>query len=212
MNFRLIKRRKPLVPEPIIPSVRTVKTKYRTGSLIGKFVRHVFDHKNARKVFAGNLALIFIATSFIPTTAANAYENTLETNSVIEAKNTLTTQRSVQLPVATFKLNQSFGIFHPGIDIDGQTGDPIRSIKPGRVIFAGKTFDGYGNRVIIEHAGGLSSLYAHLSKIEVKDGQEVDMNTEIGLVGSTGHSTGSHLHLEIRDHGFPINPLGVLNP
>lgn len=197
--------------EPIIPSIDRIKTKYRSGSLIGKLIRHISEHKSARKVFVGNLAVIIVATSFLPT-SANANENTTTDNTVIEAQTTLITQKAIQFPLESFKLNQPFGLFHPGVDLGGQIGDPIKPVKAGKVVFAGYTYDGYGNHVVIEHPNGLSSLYAHLSKIEVKGGEEVDMNTEIGLVGSTGHSTGPHLHLEIHDHGFPINPLSVLNP
>ena len=67
-----------------------------------------------------------------------------------------------------------------------------------------------GNYIMVDHGSGFSSLYAHLSRIKVKTGQEVDKNTVIGLVGSTGLSTGSHLHLEVYDHGEPFNPLTIL--
>ncbi len=92
----------------------------------------------------------------------------------------------------------------------GNTGDTIKPIKNGIVEY--KIFDsyGYGKHVIIDHGDGLKSLYAHMSEINVNVGDKVDTNTVLGLMGSTGHSTGSHLHLEVRDHGIPINPLSVI--
>ncbi len=69
---------------------------------------------------------------------------------------------------------------------------------------------GYGNCVIIDHGGGFSTLYAHMSSIEVSDGQSVDQGDLLGEVGSTGHSTGAHLHFETRIRGAAQNPLEYL--
>lgn len=68
----------------------------------------------------------------------------------------------------------------------------------------------YGNAVLVRHGDNFSSLYAHLSKITVSEDQKVDLHTVIGEVGSTGRSSGDHLHLEIRENGRPINPLSML--
>lgn len=207
-HYQLVKRRKPLVAEPIIPSVKKVSKKYRSGSLIGKFVRHISEHKNVRKFFAGNIAALAIAGTLIPTT--NATDFSTSQNTIIQSQNTLTTEKSVQDPLPFIKVNQGFSYFHPGIDFGSPIGTPIRPVKPGVVIEAGFTKDGYGNTVLISHGNGLESRYAHLSKIEVTVGEEVNMNTEIGLVGITGHSTGPHLHLEIHQNGKSVNPFALL--
>ncbi len=102
-----------------------------------------------------------------------------------------------------------WGRLHAGIDIGAGTGAPIRAAKAGEVIFAG-SMSGYGNCVIIDHGGGLSTLYAHQSRIGTNDGARVEGGEVIGYVGSTGHSTGPHLHFETRVGGSPQNPMRYL--
>lgn len=209
LRFRFVKRRKPLISEPILPSVKEVNRKYRSGTLFGKIARHLSDHKSARKIFAGNLAAVAIATSFFPVAKASAFTQTDET--VIEAENPISTQKGIQFPLENFVINQGFSFFHPGVDLGAEIGDPIKAIKAGEVVEADYTSDGYGNTIVLDHGKGLTSRYAHLSKIEVTLGEEVTTKTEIGKVGVTGRTTGPHLHLEIRQNGFPLNPLAVLS-
>lgn len=95
--------------------------------------------------------------------------------------------------------------FHPGIDIKGRTGAPVKSTANGKVIAAG-WLGGYGKCIRIRHANGYETLYGHLSSIQVKNGQSIGSGQIIGRVGSTGHSTGSHLHYEVRLNGRPTNP------
>jgi murein DD-endopeptidase MepM/ murein hydrolase activator NlpD len=99
--------------------------------------------------------------------------------------------------------------FHPGIDFKGQRGDAVKCTATGTVVFAG-WYGGYGNCIRIQHMGGLETLYGHLSRIGVKVGQKVDVGDVIGGVGSTGHSTGTHLHYEVRKNGKPVNPVKFL--
>jgi murein DD-endopeptidase MepM/ murein hydrolase activator NlpD len=100
--------------------------------------------------------------------------------------------------------------FHPGIDFAGHRGDPVKCTASGRVIYAGRA-GGYGNCVKIKHANNLETWYGHLSKIDVKEGQRVTVGDMIGKVGSTGRSTGPHLHYEIRKNGQPVNPKQYLS-
>jgi murein DD-endopeptidase MepM/ murein hydrolase activator NlpD len=107
-------------------------------------------------------------------------------------------------------MSQGFSTFHPGLDLATKYGTKINPIESGTVKMAGYSSFGYGFEIVIDHEDGTESLYAHLSKIEVKKGDTVNLNTEIGLVGSTGHSTGPHLHLEVHKNGIAINPLSVI--
>ena len=99
---------------------------------------------------------------------------------------------------------------HKGIDIDLVTGDSVRSCFTGRVRVA-KRHGAYGNLVVVRHYNGLETYYAHLSKLMVKPGDVVDPGFVIGLGGTTGRSTGSHLHFEVRYKGIAVNPAGIIN-
>jgi len=94
---------------------------------------------------------------------------------------------------------------HPGIDIAAPNGTPIAAAKGGTVVFSGPN-DGYGNYVCIDHGGGLSTCYAHQSRIAAGEGQKVSQGEIIGFEGSTGNSTGPHLHFEVRADGVVQNP------
>ena len=98
---------------------------------------------------------------------------------------------------------------HNGIDLDGNTGDRVRAARSGEVILAGDR-SGFGNTIVIYHSLGYSTLYAHLSSIEVSVGQQVASGDRIGAIGSTGWSTGPHLHFELRVDGIARDPTPYL--
>jgi murein DD-endopeptidase MepM/ murein hydrolase activator NlpD len=99
--------------------------------------------------------------------------------------------------------------FHSGQDIDAAIGDPVVSGASGKVTFVGWQ-NGYGQLIVVDHGGGLTTRYGHLSHIDVAQGQTVERSQFIGRVGSTGRSTGPHLHYEIRINDEPVNPLQYL--
>jgi murein DD-endopeptidase MepM/ murein hydrolase activator NlpD len=109
----------------------------------------------------------------------------------------------------TSGFGRRWGRLHAGIDIADPKGTPIHAAKAGTVVFAGQ-MRGYGNVVIIDHGGGLSTLYGHQSRLGSSRGQRVSQGQTIGYVGSTGHSTGNHLHFETRINGRPQNPRNFL--
>lgn len=94
---------------------------------------------------------------------------------------------------------------HTGVDMRAPYGQEIKAGGSGRVILAG-TYGGYGNTVIIDHGGGMTTLYAHQSQLNVSYGQDVAAGEVIGYIGTSGLSTGPHLHFEVRFNGSPVNP------
>lgn len=99
--------------------------------------------------------------------------------------------------------------FHTGVDIAAAEGTPIQAVLPGRVVEAGWS-DGYGNRIVLEHEGGLRTAYCHCSRLLAGEGTVVAQGDRIALVGSTGVSTGPHLHLEASVDGQRQDPLPAL--
>ena len=120
------------------------------------------------------------------------------------------------------KINNEFGFrrspfggrnyeFHAGLDIDGERGDEVLAPAMGTVTEAGWK-GGYGQMIEIDHGNGLKTRYGHLSKVDVEVGQPITRGQHIGLIGSTGRSTGPHLHFELRIGEKPINPRRFLPP
>ncbi|HTZ58803.1 MAG TPA: M23 family metallopeptidase [Acidobacteriaceae bacterium] len=103
------------------------------------------------------------------------------------------------------------GSFHTGIDIATNKGDAVRAPADGTVVKAGMG-TGYGREVVVDHGHGIETLYAHLSGFAVVAGQDVRRGDILGYVGSSGHSTGPHLHYEVRIHDTPVNPAKYLHP
>lgn len=114
------------------------------------------------------------------------------------------------LPLHGYNFNSPYGMrwgkLHTGIDLVAPEGTPYLAIHDGTVTKAG-WFGGYGYTVIVRHADGSEAIYGHSSAINVKEGQQVKAGDQLGLVGNTGHSYGSHLHLEIHVNGEPRDPV-----
>ncbi|MEA5577666.1 murein hydrolase activator EnvC family protein [Anabaena sp. UHCC 0451] len=110
-----------------------------------------------------------------------------------------------------WRIHPIFGYrrFHGGLDFAASYGSTIRSADSGTVIFAG-WYGGYGKSLIIDHGKGITTLYAHCSELYVSEGQSVQKGQAIAAVGSTGLSTGPHLHFEVRRNGSPVNPADYL--
>ncbi len=200
--------------------IRTAKDKRLSGNPASRVLRRVFENKRIKKALGFNLTALILLTSIasptasalrIPPTGSPRKANSeVEIVALTSEKVELTTEESVRVPLDSFNITQGYHLFHRAIDLKEVTGAPVYPIMGGIVegIFYARF--GYGNHIIINHGSSYKSLYAHLSKITVEKGQKVDQNTVIGLVGSTGLSTGSHLHLEVWENGRPINPLTIL--
>lgn len=182
----------------------------RVGSRISRAARLVANKSRIQKLLGAQLMGIALATNII-----------VPTNSVLaNAEPEPTTLPTIEAPILTtvvrrypvegkLIVTQGYHIFHPAIDIDGVTGDPIYPFMNGKVESVGREFF-LGNTVRVEHADGYRSAYAHLDKIGVGPGQEVTTKTQLGEMGNTGRSTGDHLHFEVTKDGHSINPISVL--
>lgn len=136
-----------------------------------------------------------------------------------EKKESLGFPKKLSLPVSG-KITSSFGLridpidgklrHHNGIDIAVPEGTPVKPVLSGKVVYSGYK-GGYGNCVIVEHENGVQTIYAHNSKNLVKTGDTVTSETVIALSGSTGRTTGPHLHFEVRKSGKAMNPLAMIN-
>ncbi|MFN3659380.1 MAG: peptidoglycan DD-metalloendopeptidase family protein [Pseudolabrys sp.] len=155
-----------------------------------------------------------------PHASANAFERQLYRVHVARAQVDRYTQTLSAVPVrkpvaGEVDMSSNFGMrmdpflrrpaMHSGLDMRGDTGDPVHATATGKVVTAGRE-GGYGNMIEIDHGNGLSTRYAHLSAIEVKVGQHVRIGQVIGRIGSTGRSTGPHLHYETRVNDDPVDP------
>lgn len=173
----------------------------------------MFEHENMHKVLSRNLAIAAIAGTMlhgvIPAAASNFQSGNITFN-MSTTPIVLNTEHGIQEPLTSMHINQGYFSYHPGIDLKGTIGDDIRPIMVGTVVEANYSRVGYGNVVMVDHGGGIETLYAHMSKILVQVGDNVNLDTVLGHVGSTGHSTGPHLHFEVRENGSTVNPLRVL--
>ncbi|MBX0358260.1 M23 family metallopeptidase [Halobacillus sp. Nhm2S1] len=111
----------------------------------------------------------------------------------------------------TSKQGERWGRYHKGIDIAGVSNKTIKAADNGKVIEAGYR-NSFGNKVVIDHGNGYETIYAHLSSIDVKKGQIVKRGEKIGVMGTTGRSTGVHLHFEVHKDGSLENPLSHVSP
>jgi len=191
--------------EPFLPDLGKV-FRARKGSKLSRFFRLFFEKNNIKKLIGTNFIALVIASSFIPTATKT---QAIETNN-ISTPTVLTTESGIQFPVKRIMITQYYHFFHPGIDLDGVTGDPIFPISAGYVERVEYSAFGYGKAILVSHSSGIKSFYAHLSKVNVTTGQKVDKETKLGEMGSTGRAFGDHLHLEIHENGKPINPLTIL--
>lgn len=207
LDLKLIKGRERLSESSFIPDFRKI-LHAKKGNKISRFFRLIFENSKIKRAFGSNLAFLMLATSLIPqNTPLQPMQDDI---SVIEAPILFATQVGIQFPVEKVRITQGFRFYHQGIDIDGVTGDSVFPIMSGKVERVEYSKFGYGNSVIVNHGQETTSLYAHLSKVSVNEGDEVSKSTKIGEMGATGWAYGDHLHLEVRESGKPINPVSLL--
>ncbi len=130
----------------------------------------------------------------------------------------LGTAPALRWPLTTIRIlvgspfGARWGKPHEGIDLPAPVGTPVFAAADGRVVYAGAAIRGYGNLVVLKHAGDLLTAYAHNSVLLVSQGQSVRAGDRIALVGQSGHATGPHLHFEVRSGQIPRDPMSYLPP
>ena len=210
-SLKMTKKIWAAIKAQVIYVANLVQNKRRAGHPLSRVGRYLFESKKIRSAFGLNLALVAVFAAAVGSPiSAFSTNTTAEVTTVKPAANSLTTVHSVRTPLDSLKVNQGYHFLHWGVDLDGQLGEPVYPIMDGVVEDVFYSRFSYGNHIIIDHGSGFKSLYAHLSKVVAQKGQEVDKNTVIGTVGSTGWSTGSHLHLEVYDNGKAFNPMTIL--
>lgn len=167
--------------------------------------------RSLRTVKAGQVALLFLLAITVWLKSANIGGTlALALETPIKPTIDVTTVSVVQAPVEFTYESRGLSWYHAGADLVAKTGTPVKPIMAGVIKEVNFGNFGYGNHIIITHAGNLESLYGHLSKIKVEKGQKVFLDTIIGEIGSTGFSTGPHLHLEIRQNEKLLNPADIV--
>lgn len=172
---------------------------------ISRFFRPVFENKKIKTTLGGLFTVTGLASSMFLLKGDMTVVEAGYTPQEIQIN--LETHSSVAEVLPAFTgVSQEFHFGHAGIDITAPLGSNIFPIKIGRVVEIGNSKWNYGRSVLVDHGDGIHTLYAHMGKIYVQEGDEVDTKTSIGEVGLTGKTTGPHLHLEIMKKEYRVNP------
>lgn len=221
-------RRNHFLPDNIQHNLHTAKSRYgeffvtlksdlksitsiRKGSQLSRLIRHSLSRLNIKKLAGKNLAYALILSSLITKPTFTDFNDPKDVSHPGNTPLVIHTNITTRYPVESVHLTQKYSLVHPGIDLDGVTGDNVYPILEGVVADIQYSKVGYGNAILINHPNGLTTLYAHLSKIYVIKDESVKTTSIIGLMGATGRATGDHLHFEVRKNGVLVNPLSVLN-
>ncbi len=173
----------------------------------------IFNKKTFPRVFGVQIAGLAMAMSIVAV-PSHAFDYNLAQSPESSAKPEveMITKSQYQFPLAqTLGMSQSYHGLHPGLDLRAPLGTAIYSMASGTVIEVEEMRIGYGHFVRIAHQGMVSTLYAHLDKVQVKPGQKVAMGETIGTVGLTGWSTGAHLHFEVHLGEKSVNPMNYIS-
>jgi len=166
------------------------------------------------------MAMAPLAVHETPVVASGARPAAAPVTAVAEPAGPVIRQIIFQRPLKGFAVNSAFGFrklagadrgrAHKGVDMAAPTGTSVYAAAEGRVLRTGYDAGGYGNFVEVRHPNGMTSLYGHLSRIDVASGMPLTGGQRLGLVGSTGYSTGPHLHFEVKRGGVQVNPTRIM--
>lgn len=181
-----------------------------TSNPLSKFFRPMFEKRNLKAALGGVISVTSLASGLFilpgdQSVLASVNIQPFDQNVVIETKKSLVNV----LPINT-GVSQEFHLGHAGMDITASLGSKIHPLKDGVIVAVSYTRWDYGRSVIVDHGNGLKTLYAHMGKIFVEEGEKVTTDMVLGEVGLTGRTTGPHLHIEIIKNGRTVNPRGYL--
>lgn len=185
--------------------------KFYGSNRLSLIVRQHIEKLSIKQVLGVNLAgFAFFAAVVMPQTGelSSQLKVALQTGQTYVA--VVASEAKFQWPMPQFGISQFYSYWHPALDLTDPVGTPVFAISNGKVLWTKMLPYGYGQHILVDNGEGIQSLYAHLSRINVKEGDDINKGTVIGEVGSTGWSTGSHLHMEIYQDGTPTNPLEIL--
>lgn len=186
--------------------ILNILPKTRTSNPVSKFVRPMFEKKSIKSVLGGVISMTSLVSGMV---LLPMDQNVVAANiQTLDTEIPLDTQKSFAnvLPGYT-GVSQRFHYGHPGIDLTAPLGSSIFPIKDGVVKKVSYLRYGYGRVVWIDNGNDIVSLYGHMGKVFVEEGDKVTTDRPIGEIGLTGKTTGPHLHLEVIRNGLNINPL-----
>ena len=192
--------------------------KTRSSHPISKLLRPVLETKKLKTALGGFMSVAGVSISSLwlitgvyqGSTPVQAFSPSI-TQAVIETEKQDYFHNLRSVVPSMSGVSQGYGPWHPAVDITAPVGSEIYSIREGKVMRIDNTNYGYGRSIVIDHGNGLVSLYAHLGKVMVVEGETVDTETPLAEIGLTGRTTGYHLHLEIRNDGKALNPTRFLS-
>jgi murein DD-endopeptidase MepM/ murein hydrolase activator NlpD len=189
----------------------------RSSHPISKLLRPVLENNKLKTAVGGLMSVVGVSTSSL-FLVAGVYQSTpiqafspTSTEAVIETEKQDYFHDFKSVIPSMSGVSQGFSRWHPAVDITAPVGSEIYPVQAGKVMRINNTKYGYGRSMVVDHGNGLISLYAHLGKVMVVEGEEVETGTVLAEVGLTGRTTGYHLHLEIRDGSKTINPVRFLS-
>ena len=187
--------------------------KTRSSHPISKLLRPVLETKRLKTVLGGAMSVLSVLLSSV-WFMTGIYQGSISvqafspspTQAVIETEKKEYFYDFKNVVPAMTGVSQGFSRWHPGDDITAPAGSKIYPVQAGRVVRIENTRFGYGRSMLVDHGDGVVSLYAHLGKVLVVEGETVNSEVALAEIGLTGRTTGYHLHLEIRNDNRAINP------
>ena len=181
----------------------------RPGSQpISKFFRKAFEGKRVKRMIGAGLMILMLFLGVMENALAVRAQE-IDATLITTPQTEVITLKTLEKPLDG-ALAQGFHGFHRGIDLLDPVGTEIRPVASGRVVEVSYGRIGWGNTVVVEHEKGLKSRYAHMRDFNIQEGDQVEKGTVLGWVGMTGWTTGPHLHLEIYQDGWAIDPATIL--